>query len=184
MTHGVVVALAVAAVAAQVLVGLFAVSGVLALLGVGAPFRIVRRLLWGYELWAAFLVAAVATGGSLFYSEVAGFVPCELCWYQRICAYPLSIVLLLAALANDHRVARYLLPLPVAGAGVAIYHLLIEHGVLSQSRACFLSAPGGCATRWTEEFGYLTIPAVALSGFALLFALLLLSVFGGDEQLP
>jgi disulfide bond formation protein DsbB len=72
----------------------------------------------GYELWTAFVVAAIATGGSLF-SEIAGFIPCELCWFQRICMYPLSIVTLLAALAGDFRVARYLLPLPMVGTGVS-----------------------------------------------------------------
>ena len=73
--------------------------------------RRLRRALWGYELWLAFLVAALATGGSLYFSEIAHYVPCELCWYQRICMYPLAITTLLAAFADDDRVARYLLPL-------------------------------------------------------------------------
>jgi len=105
----------------------------------------------------------------------AGFVPCELCWFQRICMYPLSIVTLLAALANDRRVARYLLPLPLVGAGISVYHLLVENGVVKQTQACLISAPGGCATKWIEEFGYVTIPVLALTGFALCFAFLLLS---------
>jgi disulfide bond formation protein DsbB len=134
-----------------------------------------RGALEGYELWLAFLVAAVATGGSLFFSEIAGFVPCELCWFQRICIYPLSIVTLLAAIANDRRVARYLLPLPLVGAGIAVYHLFVENGVVKQAQTCLLSAPGGCATKWIEEFGYVTIPVLALTGFALSFAFLLLA---------
>lgn len=140
-----------------------------------APARWMRSLLWGYELWLAFAVAAVATGGSLFFSEVANFIPCELCWYQRIAMYPLSITLLLAALANDHRVARYLLPFPIVGAGVAIYHLLVENHVIHQTQACQISAPGGCATRWIEEFGYVTIPVLSLTAFVLLFAFLVLA---------
>ena len=140
----------------------------------------------GYELWLAFAVSAIATGGSLFFSEVAHYVPCELCWFQRIFMYPLSIVTLLAALWNDHRVARYLLPLPVIGAGFSIYHLLVESGVVTQSQACLLSAPGGCATKWIDEFGYVTIPVLALTGFALVFSFLLFAAFGvpangGDE---
>ena len=98
------------------------------------PLRIVQRSIWGYELWLAFLVAAVATGGSLFFSEIAHFVPCELCWFQRICMYPLSITTLLMAIANDQRATRYLLPLPVVGAGVSVYHLLVENGVVKESR--------------------------------------------------
>ena len=151
--------------------------GVLALAGIPAPLAFVRSTLWGYELWLVFLIAAVTTGGSLFFSEVAGFVPCELCWYQRICMYPLSIVALLAALANDQRVARYLVPLPVVGAGVAVYQVLIENGVVGESRACFLSAPGGCATKWVEEFGYETIPVMSLVGFLIAAALLVFASF-------
>ncbi len=88
--------------------------------------------------------------------------------------YPLTIVSLLAALANDRRVARYLLPLPLVGACVSVYHLLVENKVVGQSTACLISAPGGCATKWIEEFGYVTIPVLALTAFALCFAFLLL----------
>ena len=173
MTHVVVVALSALGVVAQAIVAVLLVLGLLALLGGRGPLAAVRRLLWGYELWAAFVVSAIATGGSLFFSEIAHYVPCELCWFQRICMYPLSITTLLAALWNDHRVARYLLPLPVVGAGVSVYHLLIENGVVKQASACLLSAPGGCATKWIDEFGYMTIPTLALSAFALVFAALL-----------
>jgi disulfide bond formation protein DsbB len=89
--------------------------------------------------------------------------------------YPLAIVLLLLALANDHRAARYLLPLPIVGAGLAAYHVLIERGVVSQTKECVLSAPGGCATKWIDELGYVTIPVLTLTAFALLLGLLLLA---------
>jgi disulfide bond formation protein DsbB len=173
MTHDVIVALSVLGVAAQALVAALILVGVLWLAGVRAPLAWVRSAIWGYELWLAFLVAAIGTGGSLFFSEIANFPPCELCWFQRIAMYPLSIILLLAALANDHRITRYLIPLPIVGAGVSVYHLLIENGVVSQTNACQISAPGGCATRWINEFGYMTIPTLALAGFALVLPLLL-----------
>jgi disulfide bond formation protein DsbB len=89
--------------------------------------------------------------------------------------YPLAIVTLLAALANDHRAARYLLPLPLVGAGIAGYHELIERGVVSQPRACVVSAPGGCATKWMNELGYVTIPVLTLTAFVVLFGLLVLA---------
>jgi disulfide bond formation protein DsbB len=159
MTHGVVSTLAVLGLVGQALV----VVLVLALLV--ARDR-VRMLLWGYELWAAFVVAAIATGGSLFLSEVAGYIPCEMCWYQRICMYPLSILTLFLAYHGDHRTARYLLPFPVIGAGVSIYHLLIENHVVSTPAACQIGA--GCAVKWINYFGYMTIPTLALTAFALL----------------
>ncbi|HMI99627.1 MAG TPA: disulfide bond formation protein B [Gaiellaceae bacterium] len=183
MTHDVIVALAALGVAGQVLAVALLVLGLLAFAGVRSPLAWVREALWGYELWLAFLVSAIATGGSLFFSEVANFIPCELCWYQRIFMYPLSIVTLLAALANDHRVARYLLPLPVIGAGVSVYHLLVENGVVNEAQSCKFSAPGGCATKWINEFGYVTIPTLALTGFALVFAFLLLAAFDSGRTL-
>jgi disulfide bond formation protein DsbB len=177
VTHAFIVTLAVLGVIGQVLGALLLLVGLLWLVGVRAPFDRLRSALWGYELWAAFGVAAVATAGSLFFSEIAHFIPCELCWYQRICMYPLSITTLLAALLDDHRVARYLLPFPVFGAGVSTYHVLIENHVVHEAQACLASAPGGCATKWINEFGYVTIPTLALTGFALAFAFLGLAAF-------
>jgi disulfide bond formation protein DsbB len=89
--------------------------------------------------------------------------------------YPLSIITLLAAIFDDPRVARYLLPLPVAGAGVAVYHLLLENGVVAQDRSCLIGTPGGCATKWINEFGYMTIPTLSLTAFLLVFVFLLMS---------
>jgi disulfide bond formation protein DsbB len=188
VTHDVIVALAVLGVVGQFLAAALLLIAVLALAGVDWPLRALRAGVEGYELWLAFLVAAIATGGSLFFSEIAHFVPCELCWYQRICMYPLSITTLLPALADDHRTARYLLPLPVVGAGVSVYHLLVENGVVGQTGTCLISAPGGCATKWINEFGYVTIPTLALTGFALVFAFLALAAteplatFGPGER--
>src|SRR5438876_6078426 len=177
MTHDVIVALAVLGVVGQVLGAGLLLIGALALVGVRGPLRALRSGVEGYELWLSFVVAAIATGGSLFFSEIAHFVPCELCWYQRICMYPLSITTLLAALFADPRAARYLLPLPAVGAGLSVYHLLVENGVVGQSLTCRISAPGGCGVKWINEFGYVTIPTLALTAFALVFAFLLVAAF-------
>src|SRR3954464_9326757 len=174
MTQNIGFLLSVLGVVGQVLVGLGIVVGVLALAGVRGPLEAIRRLLWGYELWGAFVVAAVATGGSLFYSQVAHYIPCEFCWFQRVLMYPLSILTLLIAVRGDNRAARYLIPLPVVGAGTSIYHMLIERGVIEEPKACTLSAPGGCGTNWiaNHSFGYLTTPTLALTAFLLLIGFL------------
>ena len=177
LTHDVIVVLAALGVAGQVVLAIIGLCALLALFGITSPLHYLRAGVAGYELWLAFVVAAIATGGSLFFSEIAHFVPCELCWYQRICMYPLSITTLLAALANDYRIARYLLPLPIVGAGVSVYHLFVENGVVSQSSSCLISAPGGCAVKWINEFGYMTIPTLALTAFALAFVFLLFAAF-------
>jgi disulfide bond formation protein DsbB len=178
--HDFTVLVAVLGIVAQVLVAA-GLACLAAAAGAPAPLRAVRSALWGYELWAAFAVAALAIGGSLFFSEIAHFAPCELCWYERICLYPLAILTLLPAIASDFRPARYLLVLPVVGSGIAFYHLLVERGVVAQSAACLLSAPGGCATRWIDEFGFVTIPTLALTTSLLLLGLLALAAAGDDE---
>jgi disulfide bond formation protein DsbB len=183
MKHDTIVALSVLGVVGQVLIALMLLVGLLALVGVWAPLNGIRRLLWGYELWAAFVVSSIATGGSLFFSEIMHFLPCELCWYQRICMYPLSIISLLLAWKGEHRAARYLLPLPVVGAGVSIYHLLIENNVIKEPTQCQASAPGtGCAFKWINEFGYITIPTLALTGFLLLIGFLVLATTGEADE--
>jgi disulfide bond formation protein DsbB len=184
VTHDVIVVLSVLGVIGQVLAAGMLMIGLLALVGVRGPLNALRSGVEGYELWLAFVVASIATGGSLFFSEIAHFVPCELCWYQRICMYPLSITTLLAALFDDPRAARYLLPLPVVGAGVSVYHLLVENGVVGESLTCRISAPGGCTVKWINEFGYMTIPTLALTAFALVFAFLLLAAYEPGATVP
>jgi disulfide bond formation protein DsbB len=75
-----------------------------------------------------------------------------------------------------------LLPLPLVGAGIATHHLLVENGAVKQTQACLLSAPGGCATKWINEFGFVTIPTLALTAFALVLAALLFSIFEPRES--
>jgi disulfide bond formation protein DsbB len=181
VTHGTTIALAALGVLGQVLVALVLLAFLAAAVGVEGPVRVLRSTLWGYELWAAFLVAAVATGGSLFFSEIAGYVPCELCWYQRTCMYPLSLLTLLAAARHDHPIARYLLPLPIVGAGVSVHHLLIENAVIREPSACRVGG-AGCAVKWINEFGYVTIPTLALTAFALLIVFLAFAATGMQED--
>ena len=79
--------------------------------------------------------------------------------------------------------ARYLIPLPLVGAGVSIYHLLVENHVVKQAQACLISAPGGCATKWINEFGYMTIPTLALTAFVLCLELLVIaSIAPGNSR--
>ena len=91
----------------------------------GLQGRLVAYL-GGQSLWLAWLVALAATVGSLYYSEVANFEPCSLCWYQRIAMYPLLVILLVGALTRDRFVARYALPLTIGGSILAIYNYLVQ----------------------------------------------------------
>ena len=174
LTDAVSVVLAALAVAAQAALAGLLLLALLALIWERPRgwLRELRATLAGTELWVAWAVAAVATGGSLFFSEYSDFVPCRLCWFQRIAMYPLAVLLLVAAIRRDARGgAVYALPFPVAGAIVSIYHVYIEHNPEAESAACKVAAP--CSVKWIEELGYVTIPVLALTAFAAIFALLL-----------
>jgi disulfide bond formation protein DsbB len=116
-------------------------------------------------------VAIVSTLGSLYYSEIADFPPCRLCWFQRIGMYPLAAILLIAALRRDIRGgALYGLPLAAFGAIVAIYHIYIEYHPEAETAGCKIGAP--CTTKWIDKLGYVTIPVLALTAFLAIIALL------------
>lgn len=110
----------------------------------------------------ALAITTTATLGSLFLSEVAGYPPCILCWYQRIAMYPLPVVLGVALWRRDTDVWRTAVPLAVIGAGIAVWHLVVER-VASLAGTCDATAP--CNVLWVQEFGFLTIPGMALTGF-------------------
>jgi len=128
----------------------------------------IRQAVADYGLALAALVAIGATAGSLYFSEGAGFVPCELCWYQRIAMYPLAPILAIATVRRDTDVARYVLPIAVVGAGLSIYHVQLQ-AFPDQGSACSLDAP--CTAKWVEALGFVTIPVMALISFLLIIAL-------------
>lgn len=123
--------------------------------------------------WLAFLVAGGAVAASLYYSESAGFIPCEFCWYQRIAMYPLAAILLIAAITRDERAVRYVIPIAVIGLGLAIYHYQLQL-FPDQATACSSGVP--CNAKYVEEFGFVSIPFMAGCGFIAVIALQIASL--------
>jgi disulfide bond formation protein DsbB len=121
----------------------------------------------------AFGVALTCTLGSLYLSEVAKFPPCELCWFQRIAMYPQVVILGVAALRRDVSVKWYSVPIVLVGLGISIYHYLIERFPDSVSFSCSTDVP--CSVVWVWKFHFLSIPAMAGIGFALIAVLSLLA---------
>jgi hypothetical protein len=114
------------------------------------------------------LVALTATAGSLLYSEYYLFEPCRLCWYQRIAMYPLVLILATGWWRNDRTVLGYAIPPAVVGAGISVWHLA-NQWILTGN-----TCPVGpsCSVRYVTEFGFVTIPFMALSGFVAIIGLL------------
>ncbi len=119
----------------------------------------------------ALVVAVTATLGSLYFSEVAGFVPCTLCWYQRILMYPLTLITLVGIIKQDESLPAYVLPFSLIGMGVSGYHVLIQNGVFSHPATCTIGVP--CSLRYVNYLGFITIPLLALTAFTLITALML-----------
>ncbi len=123
-------------------------------------------------LFMCWLLACVATLGSLFLGEVMRYTPCVICWYQRIAMFPLVFVLAAGLFPFDPRVVRYALPLALAGWGLSLWHLALIAGWLPEKiRPCQAGVP--CSDVQALWFGFVTIPLLSLTSFSLIAGLLL-----------
>lgn len=112
----------------------------------------------------------IAVAGSLYFSEIKGFVPCELCWIQRIFMYPLVIIYGVAALKKDIKIALPGLILSGIGMFISAYHYLIQKWpVLQQTGDACGIIP--CNTKYIDYFGFITIPFLAGIAFIVIFVL-------------
>jgi disulfide bond formation protein DsbB len=131
------------------------------------------------SLYIALMAAWVAMLGSLYFSEVKGYVPCELCWYQRILMYPLAAVIPVGLLTRDRHLPKYVLPLSTLGFFVAFYHYLLEKTDLFDSFAV-CSAGVSCTTMWINWFGFVTIPFLSLIGFTIITLMSVVALLAGE----
>ena len=123
-------------------------------------------------IFSAWLIAAVSTLGSLFFSEVMELIPCVLCWYQRISLFPLAIILLIGLFPLDKKVVNYALPLAIIGLIFTVYHCLLFFGVIPENlQPCNQGV--SCTDDNMELFGFLPIPLLALIAFLMIIILLL-----------
>lgn len=124
-------------------------------------------------LFLCWLLASISTLASLFFSYVVGFAPCVLCWYQRICLFPLVIILAVGLFPFDKNVVKFALPLAIAGWLTALYHNLLYSGVIPENiQPCTQGV--SCTEKYIELFGFLSIPMLSLLSFSTIIALLLL----------
>lgn len=121
-----------------------------------------------HAVGAASAVTGTATMGSLYLSEVAGYVPCELCWVQRIFMYSLSIITLTGLLKRRADALLYAVPLAVFGLAVSIWHVIVQR-LPAAGGTCDPNNP--CSAIYVERFGFMTIPTMAGMGFIAVLAL-------------
>ncbi len=138
------------------------------------------------SMYIALVTAWVAMCGSLYFSEVRGYVPCVLCWYQRILMYPLTLVIAIGLLRRDWNLPYYALPFSLIGLGVSTYHYLLEKtDLFAGSAACRQGV--SCTTQWINWFGFVTIPFLALTGFLIISIMTVVALVnrepvGEDEE--
>ena len=146
--------------------------------GVGVLLLIAARLLAGHSTLAArwgaavsaqrailtLVVAAGSMMGSLWFSEEAGYIPCRLCWFQRIAMYPIALIALIALIRRDRGARWYIVPMAAIGAAISTWHYLIEWHPEWEGESCGLFGPA-CADLWFRTFGFSTLAFMALTGF-------------------
>ncbi len=174
-------------VGALILLGCVTAVGLLRLGALGSVgmrnwYESIRLSMEGLGLRLAWVMALIATLGSLYYSEIAGFLPCEYCWYQRIAMYPLVIILGIAIVKGHAWIRPYVLGLAIPGAVIAVYHFVIERFPDLQVGECNLCIP--CTVAWFRKFGIVTIPFMAFVSFAVIITVLLLDRSAKPESEP
>lgn len=124
----------------------------------------------GNALLFAFLFSIVATLGSLAYSEIIGYLPCKLCWYQRILMYPQVVILGIALWKKDVGVRKYVIPLSIIGGIIAIFHYMSQR----MASAICTGEAVNCSFSYVSHYGYITIPIMSLTAFVGILILMIL----------
>lgn len=112
----------------------------------------------------AWIISLTATLGSLYFSEIKGFIPCTICWYQRILMYPITIFLGVSIITRDFKIKKYIMALSIPGFLLALYHVILQKSSFLQSfEPCEIGVP--CSTSYVNLLGFITIPLLSLTAF-------------------
>jgi len=128
-----------------------------------------------YSLHLAWIIALIGFFTTLYFGYILNWPVCDLCWYQRICLYPLVIILGIACFRDDHKIGIYTIPLAVIGALLSLYQYL-EQMIPSFAPINVCGLGGDCSTIHLQWLGFITVPFLGLLGFVVIIILLLLSL--------
>lgn len=121
----------------------------------------------------SFLIATLATLGSLYFQYAMDLPPCVLCWFQRIFMYPLVLIFAVALKWKNEHLRAYVLPMTSIGGAIALYHNLLYYKILPEAIAPCQSGIS-CTSKLIEWGGFITIPLLSLLGFIAITVLVLL----------
>ena len=124
-------------------------------------------------IFLSFLISLIATLGSLFFSEIMNFIPCSLCWYQRIFMYPLVFLFLINLLFPDDKIFKYTFPLVFVGWIISVYHNLLMLKIIPENLSpCVQGVP--CSVDYLNWFGFITIPLLSFFAYTSILILLIM----------
>lgn len=124
----------------------------------------------------AWIVSLIATLGSLYFSEIRGFIPCELCWYQRILMYPLVVILGIGFYKKDKLLPLYVLPFSIVGMAVGLLHYLHQKtDFFREAIQCTQGVP--CSGQYINWLGFITIPFLSMTAFFLLTISIIILIY-------
>ena len=126
-----------------------------------------------YSYYMTLVVALTAMLGSLYFSEIRMFEPCRMCWFQRICMYPITLLALVGIIKQDEYLPYYVLPLSLIGVSISIYHILVQNGIVVQSSGCTTVL---CSIKYVNYLGFISIPVMAGTAFTLISVLMIASM--------
>jgi disulfide bond formation protein DsbB len=140
-----------------------------------------KKFLKENVVYIALVQAIVAMLGSLYFSEIRHFPPCVLCWYQRICMYPLVVIIFVGILRMDKKNYLYVLPLSIIGWCISLYHNLLYYKILPEALApC--RAGISCTTKFFAWFGFITIPLLSFIAFTVIITCMLLQMYFEKQE--
>ena len=159
----------------NIALGVFILLYLLSRVGIfKTPWKFLVKKITPRAILLGFIVALTATLGSLYLSEIRGFEPCKLCWFQRVFMYPLPIILGVSLWKKTKDVWQYVLPLSVIGLLIAVYHYYYQVTGSTLIPCSTVGFSVSCSQRFFTYFGYITIPWMSLSAFALITTAMLL----------
>ncbi len=122
--------------------------------------------------FTAFLVSVFATLGSLYISEIASYIPCKLCWFQRILMYPLTLILFFQTVRKEYKLSPAII-FSTSGLLLSLYHYLLQHELIGDSQAACSTI--NCGIKYINYLGFITIPFLSLVAFTMITILLFFS---------
>jgi disulfide bond formation protein DsbB len=138
-----------------------------------------REVTGNYVFFLVWLVPCTAMFFSLFMSDVLGWTPCRLCWYQRIFMYSLAVLMLVYYFKRSAIIRKIGYVLASIGPIISFYHVGVERAWFTESASCDPSVP--CSAVWFTSLEFLTLAGMALTGFITILILLYMTSTVGDK---